>query len=282
MEEALYYEPCRDGTVICRLCPHACRIRDGQYGFCRVRHNRNGRLYTDTDHSITGAAYDPVEKKPFRQWQPGRTIFSIGNFGCSFHCDFCQNHEIVHNPHTVRTPILDEKLLRLAGANGSVGIAFTYNEPIVGYEMMYRLAQKSRAAGLLTAVISNGFICTKPLKALIPYIDAWNIDLKMADDVTYRRICGGTMEDVLRTIRICHEMCHVEVTTLLIEGLNTGCGQVDRIARAVADISPDIPLHLTRYFPAFRRTTPATPLQTIYEAQETAMKHLKYVYLGNV
>lgn len=282
-EKALFQEALPHGAVRCLLCPRGCVIPEGKTGFCRVRLNKGGVLQALTAHTITAAAYDPTEKKPFARFYPGRLIFSIGNFGCNFCCDYCQNHAIVYDPATVQGISSDEAILDAAAAHDSAGIAFTYNEPTIAYELVLRLSRKAKEKGLAVAVVSNGFINEAPLKELLPYTDAWNIDLKMGRDDRYRTICGGTMEDVLRSIRLVYEGGkHVEVTCLLIPTLNTDDDSLTAMAKSIASVSPDIPVHLSRYFPAFRRTTPPTPLSAMARGEAIFRKYVHKVHLGNM
>ncbi|ACX51390.1 Radical SAM domain protein [Ammonifex degensii KC4] len=282
MREALFYEK-RDGKVVCRLCPHECVIKEGKTGLCRVRQSREGKLYTLNYGACSSCAVDPIEKKPLYHFYPGHTILSLGTWGCNFHCLFCQNWEISQgNPPTINlepTQVLD--MLRTQGSR-CIGVAYTYSEPIVWYEFVLDTAKLVKEAGYKNVLVTNGFINEEPLYKLLPYVDAMNIDLKSFRDEFYRRLCRGRLEPVKRTIEQVYRRCHLEVTTLLVTGENTGEEEIEALASWLAGISPDIPLHLSRYFPNFEFTAPPTPLEDLYRARDIARRHLRYVYLGNV
>ncbi|HHY91408.1 MAG TPA: AmmeMemoRadiSam system radical SAM enzyme [Clostridiales bacterium] len=282
MKGALFYQPFKNQQVQCCLCPHGCRISDGEFGQCGVRKNEKGKLYSLNYGVITAYHLDPIEKKPLYHFYPGSRIFSIGSAGCNLKCRFCQNWEIAHGqPSGIR--MTAEEIVAIAKTQTqNIGIAYTYNEPSIWYEFVYETAVLAHQEGLKNVLVTNGFIQKEPLKQLLPYIDAMNIDLKAFQDSFYREICGGRMEPVKETIRIAAEQCHVEITTLLIGDLNGSAEEVERLSRWIAEIRPNIPLHLTRYFPAYQMTAPPTPAHVLTAAQKEAKKHLQYVYIGNV
>ncbi|MEW5762954.1 MAG: AmmeMemoRadiSam system radical SAM enzyme [Bacillota bacterium] len=285
MREALFFTPRDDRKVACLLCPQRCVIAPGKTGVCRQRRNVDGTLYTLNYAAVSSAALDPVEKKPLYHFYPGHTIFSVGTVGCNLHCRFCQNWEIAHGdaPTTVITP---EELVRLAreeAARGPcVGIAYTYNEPLIWYEYVHDAAVLARRAGLKNVLVTNGFVEEEPFAKLLPYIDAMNIDVKSFTDDYYRKICGGRLEPVLRTVERAVKYCHVELTTLVVTGLNDGPEEIGRLVDWIAGLDPAIPLHFSRYFPRYRMETPATPIATLRQARAIAQKKLHHVYLGNV
>lgn len=269
-----------DGSVTCTLCPHFCHLKESELGKCRTRYNISGKLIVNNYGKVVSYAYDPIEKKPLNRFYPGRTIFSIGTSGCNFDCDFCQNHDLVHFEGS--SPVIsDETILEMAQEQDSIGIAFTYNEPTVWYEYVYDLARKSHALGLKNVLVTNGFINPAPLDKLLPYIDAMNIDLKAFSESFYDALCKGHLKPVLKTIELAAKCTHVEITTLLIDGLNTGDEELHALCGAIAAIDPEIPIHLSRYFPAYRMNIPKTRLETMVRAKRIAEKHLKYVYIGN-
>ena len=283
--EALYYVKMEDDSVICQLCPHYCHIQVSATGRCHARKNTGGVLYTLNYGKVLAYAYDPIEKKPLKNFMPGSMIFSIGTFGCNFDCDFCQNHDLVKAIRSSQSDddFMDEAwVLSMAEREGSIGVAYTYNEPTVWYEYIYHMSQHTRARGLKNVLVTNGFINEAPLKALLPYIDAMNIDLKSSNESFYEHYCGGMLEPVLSTIALAAQHTHVEVTTLVIDTLNSAPSEIEAIAKAISEIDPNIPLHLSRYFPNYRMTLPPTEAMTLKKAFEAAKRHLTYVYVGNI
>lgn len=281
MREAMYYRKLDKGDISCQLCPHYCRISRGEVGKCRVRQNIDGKLYSLNYGKISSYGYDRVEKKPLNHFHPGEIIFSIGSFGCNLSCKFCQNWQIAQRkPESIE--ISRGNILKLAKAQNSIGIAYTYNEPSIWYEYVIDMANLVRKEGLVNVLVTNGFINPKPLERLLPYVDAMNIDLKSMSDKFYRDICNGRKDPVLDTIKNSVESTHVEVTTLLIEGRNTSKEEIEWIAKTIASIDKDIPLHLSRYFPAYNMKTPATSVDTMFRAKDIADRYLNYVYLGNI
>lgn len=279
--EAMYYEKRDDKIVKCKLCPHVCVIRDGDMGVCRVRENSGGTLISLNYGKIASFAYDPIEKKPLYHFYPGSKILSIGTYGCNLKCDFCQNWEISQKK-SMTMELEDEDILLMAKSRGSIGIAYTYNEPSISYEYVLHLCKLVKSRGLKNVLVTNGYINEEPLKELLPYVDAMNIDLKSIEDGFYRRICKGKLEPVMNTIKMAAKQVHVEITNLIIDGLNSSEDQIDRLAKWISKIDDNIPLHLTKYFPAYRMNLPPTSYDTLMRAKKTAEKHLKYVYVGNV
>ncbi|MGV8980858.1 AmmeMemoRadiSam system radical SAM enzyme [Clostridium sp.] len=282
-KQALFYEN-RGDKVSCKLCPHNCLIAAGEHGKCNVRVNRGGILYTINYGEITSMAQDPIEKKPLYHFKPGGNILSVGSFGCNFSCGFCQNHSISQGRANSEY-IPPEKLVELCKSiEGNIGIAFTYNEPSIWYEYVYNTSKllKESLKEVSTVLVTNGYIKEEPLRKLIPYVDAMNIDLKAYNNKYYRDICGGSVKPVMDTIRVASKECHVEVTTLLVNGENDSALEIGEIASFIASINKDIPLHLSRYFPNYKMKNPATELEVMYEDTEIAKKHLNYVYMGNV
>ncbi len=277
---AMYWRLEENGSVLCELCPHYCKIKSGQRGLCKVRYNAEGVLYSANYGKIVSYAYDPIEKKPLNYFCPGTTIFSIGTFGCNLTCKFCQNHELVAFDGPVAAAN-DDQVLELASQNGSIGIAFTYNEPTVWYEYVLDMSKKAHVLGLKTVLVTNGYINESPLLELLPYIDAMNIDLKSMTDGFYKAICGGTLSPVLKTIETCAKQTHVEVTNLLIDGLNANHDELEAMCSWLASIDPNIPLHISRYFPAYLLDVPKTRLETLEIARNIAEKYLKNVSIGN-
>ena len=272
--------------VVCDICPHACVLDDGQTGFCRARSNRGGKIVDDNYGWITAMALDPVEKKPLRHFYPGSRILSVGSYGCNMRCPYCQNHGIsmADASLTGAEYVAPEELVEKAQSfipRGNIGIAFTYNEPLIGYEYVSDCAMMAKSHGLKTVLVTNGYVNEAPLKKLLSYIDAMNIDLKSFNDAYYQTLMGD-LETVKRTIELSASRCHIEVTTLIVPHVNDTTDEMDRLATWLASIGGDIPLHISRFFPRHKMTdTAATPLNTIFSLADIARKHLSYVYEGN-
>ena len=272
-----------NANVRCDLCPHSCLLADGETGFCRVRRNEGGIMTSLVYGRASSIALDPVEKKPLYHWRPGTDILSIGTVGCSMACPFCQNWEIATWEKGVRLQDLGiPDVLRLVRTNNTRAVAFTYNEPLVWYEFISDCAAVLRNEGIAVVLVSNGMIREEPLLALLPFLSAANIDVKAFDSVTYRGL-GGDLDCVKRTVeRMFEANVHVEITTLVVPGINDAPDDFAREVEWIASVSPDIPLHLSRYFPRHRWKRPATS-ETLLDAMAiTAGRLLRYVYLGNV
>lgn len=273
-------------SVTCSLCFHHCVLRDGQTGLCRARGNRGGAVVPLNYGKVTSLALDPMEKKPLRRFYPGSRILSVGSFGCNLRCPFCQNHQIsMHGTEELSTVnVSPEALVQKAEAlkpQGNIGLAYTYNEPLVGYEYVLDCAALARQRGMVNVLVTNGTIEEEPWRALLPLIDAVNIDLKGFTPAWYRRL-GGDLETVKASIVLAARICHVEVTTLLIPGENDGAEEIRALARWLAGVDPDIPLHLSRFFPCYHmRNKPPTPVERIYRLAEEAREELNFVYTGN-
>jgi len=281
MREAMYQQKEENHHVKCLLCPHHCSIGLGNVGRCRVRINVDGTLYTQNYGKVVSHAYDPIEKKPLYHFYPGSSIFSIGTFGCNLACDFCQNSELVYYNGQV-AEVSDEDILAAARRKNSIGIAYTYNESTIWYEYVLHVAKLAHEAGLENILVTNGYINQEPLRELLPYIDAMNIDLKSMEASFYKTICKGSLEPVLHTIEVSSQYTHVEVTTLVIEGENSKFSNIEAVAQKIASINKAIPLHLSRYHPAYKMKIPPTPIETLIQAVDISKKYLDYVYMGNV
>ena len=273
-------------SAICELCFHHCRLEEGQTGFCRARACRDGVMVPLNYGKLTSLALDPIEKKPLRHFHPGSLILSVGSFGCNLRCPFCQNHEIsmAGAPDIQTVEISPERLAEQATelrTRGNIGVAYTYNEPLVSYEYVRDCAELVREQGMVNVLVTNGTIEEGPWRALLPLIDAANIDLKGFTPAWYRRL-GGDSETVKRSIALAAERCHVEVTTLLIPGENDSAEEIRALAQWLAAVSQSIPLHLSRFFPQYKMTDrPPTPVEQVYRLAEAAREYLSYVYTGN-
>ena len=283
----------------CGLCFHTCALAEGQTGVCRARANRDGRIVPLNYGKVTSIALDPIEKKPLRRFHPGSMILSVGSFGCNLRCPFCQNHEISmagEEDFTVDQAdsysggrrfmaVSPEQLAEEAAAlqaRGNIGVAYTYNEPLIDYEYVRDCAALIHERGMKNVLVSNGTIAEAPWRELLPLIDAANIDLKGFTPEWYQSL-GGDLETVRRTIVLAAESgCHVEVTTLLIPGGNDGAAEIRALAAWLAGVDRTIPLHLSRFFPRYRVTNlPPTPVETVYRLADEARSFLDFVYTGN-
>lgn len=282
MREAMFYEKKENDMIQCHLCPHECTIAPERVGRCNIRKNDNGTLVSLAYGEISSYALDPIEKKPLSRYMQGSYIFSVGFYGCNFSCKFCQNYHIaLERPKTFF--VSPEQLVQKAkDIANNIGIAYTYNEPLINYEYVYACAKKAHQENLINVVVTNGFINPKPLEKLLPYIDAFNIDLKAYNNEFYKNICSGELNPVMKTIQLAVKKSHVEVTLLLIEGLNDDLEELEEMFRWLGSLDKNLPLHISRYFPQYKMTRPKTRVAKLIEVQKIARKYLQYVYLGNV
>ena len=275
--------------VICGTCPRHCTLAEGAFGFCRARKAEGGRVVAANYGKITSLALDPIEKKPIAFFHSGEKVLSVGSFGCNLKCPFCQNDSISQCgedgvPCQVATPVeLADLALRVRRERGNLGLAYTYNEPLVGWEFVRDCAREVHARGMLNVLVSNGCAEAAVVDELAPLIDAANIDLKGPSQEYYDWV-GGEFAAVCRTIRTLHAAgCHVEVTTLVVPGRNDTEGDIDAIAAFVASVSPDIPLHVTRFFPRYQMSAAwPTPAGVVRHLAEVAGRRLKHVLAGNL
>ena len=273
-------------AAACPVCPHHCRLMDGQYGRCGARKNENGKIICDNYGKVTALALDPIEKKPLRHFFPGSMILSVGSYGCNLSCPFCQNHEIsmARSENTGWRMMRPEEIADLAEdcrGRGNIGVAFTYNEPLAGYEFVRDTARLVHERGMKNVLVTNGTAKLPVLEELLPYIDAMNIDLKGFTEEYYRKL-GGSLETVKEFIRRAAKECHVELTTLIVPGENDSAEEMEREAEWIASVDSEIVLHVTRFFPRYRMTDrKATDVEEVYRLRDAAGKYLKYVYTGN-
>ncbi|HDP88492.1 MAG TPA: AmmeMemoRadiSam system radical SAM enzyme [Thioalkalivibrio sp.] len=311
MHEARYYTTLEDGKVLCTLCPHDCHIPEGARGACAVRYNRGGHLYTLVYDRVVSRLVEPVEKKPLFHFHPGSTAYSIGTVGCNMRCAFCQNWEISqwakeHLPKHASgsapmplvcpalselegrvpgEPVTPEGIVESALAAGATSIAYTYTEPTIFYELAYDTAVLARQQGLKNIFVTNGFISEQPLRDLAEVLDAANVDLKFFSDESYRHISRARLEPILDAIRLYHELgVWVEVTTLVIPGVNDSEQELKDIAEFVHSVGEDVPWHVSKFYPAWKMMdTAVTPVETLRRAVEIGQEAgLRYVYEGNV
>lgn len=283
MKEAQFYKTLDSTTLQCFLCPHLCRIKEGLCGFCGVRTNKGGKLYTVNYGRVSSIALDPIEKKPLYHYHPRELILSAGTVGCNLACLFCQNWNISKQVEAPTEAFTSQELINKAKELGSFGIAYTYNEPFIWYEFVYETAELAKREGLENVLVTNGYVLPSPLKELLPFIDAMNIDLKSIRDEFYKKVCSGTVAPVLETIKASVKSCHVELTNLIIPTLNDSEKDlIDLVDWVYENVGDSVPLHFSRYFPCYKMTLPPTPIETLKKAEEIAKKKLKYVHLGNV
>lgn len=274
----------------CSVCMHHCRLSPGQTGLCRARKNVDGIIKCDNYGQITSLALDPIEKKPLKNFRPGSQILSVGSYGCNLRCPFCQNHEISMTgcAETDAMYISPRQLADMAlewkerGKAGNIGIAYTYNEPLTGWEYVRDTARLVRENGMVNVLVTNGTASLEILEELLPYMDAMNIDLK-GFRAEYYRMLGGDLETVKTFITRAVKGCHIELTTLIVPGENDSPEEMAEEARWIARLNPEIPLHITRFFPQYHMTDrEPTDIKQIYLLADTAKRYLANVYVGNV
>lgn len=272
--------------IECQICPHYCKIEDGHLGLCKARRNKEGEIVSDNYGKLTAMALDPIEKKPLYHFHPGSKILSIGSYGCNLNCSFCQNCDIsmVGSDGVESAQISCEELIKKAliyRDRGNIGLAYTYNEPLIGYEFVRDMATLAKKQGLKNVVVTNGYINEEPLRELLPHIDAFNIDLKGFTEEFYHKL-RGDLATVKRTIELSAKQCHVEVTTLIIPGENDREEEMQELSGWLASVNKDIPLHISRFFPRHKMMDrEATQVKQVYRLAEIARKNLTYVHEGN-
>lgn len=276
--------------AVCHTCMHHCSLETGQRGLCRARKNEQGKIVCENYGRVTSLALDMIEKKPLKLFHPGSRILSVGSYGCNLRCAFCQNHEIsMADAEAAETVYISPKALvdkALACKDaGNIGIAFTYNEPLVGWEYIRDTGTLLKKTGMKNVLVTNGTASPEILEEILPLIDAMNIDLKGFRESYYREL-GGDLETVKEFILHAAAGCHVELTTLIVPGKNDEISEMEKEAEWIASVGTivgkEIPLHVTRFFPRYHMTDrEATPVENVYSLAETARKYLKYVFAGN-
>jgi len=272
--------------TLCTLCPRRCELDRDQRGFCRARINRGGRIVSENYGRLTAIALDPIEKKPLYHFYPGNKILSVGSYGCNLRCPFCQNHDIAQVGEDavpwrfVSPDELVGKAVELIPA-GNIGIAYTYNEPLISAEYVLDCAKAARRYHLKNVLVTNGTASEATLETLLPWIDAMNIDLKGFSQEFYDKV-GGDFETVRQTIRKARGRTHIELTKLVVPGMNDTEEDTEAMAKWIAALDPGIPLHVSRFFPRYRMSDLApTPIATVRRMADVAKKYLKNVYVGN-
>ena len=284
--------------AVCDVCFRQCRIEEGASGFCGARTCRDGIVTAANYGRITSLALDPIEKKPLARFYPGSLILSAGSFGCNLRCPFCQNSEITWGSEASRyaahaETVMPKELAELAArfrSRGNIGLAFTYNEPLVGYEFVRDTAALVHAEGIKTVLVTNGTASLSVLEELLPHIDAMNVDLKGFTGRYYRHVLGGDLSMVKAFIERAVQCCHVELTTLIVPGENDTEEEMRQLSAWVAGlkdgsgnvIGPSVPLHVTRFFPAFHMTDrQPTAVRLVRRLAAVAAERLEHVYTGN-
>lgn len=272
--------------ITCQLCFHHCALAEEQTGFCGARRNIDGKIRSINYAELTAIALDPIEKKPLKRFFPGSQILSVGSYGCNLHCPFCQNSGIsqTFGPHPRTTKVLPEALIAEALAlkeRGNIGLAYTYNEPFISYEYVYDCSRLAHENGLKNVLVTAGTVEEAPLLELLPWIDAMNIDLKGFTQDFYKKVYGD-LESTKRTIRLSAPRTHVEITTLVIPGENDSEAEIREMTHWIASVDPEIPYHLTRFFPQFHMADrDPTDVAALFHLADVAHENLAYVYTGN-
>lgn len=289
-KEAMLYHQLDNKRVHCYLCAHQCKIADTKFGICGVRQNVDGKLYSQVYGEIIAAHVDPIEKKPLYHFLPGSTSYSIATIGCNFRCGFCQNWQIsqVNKRDTTSSEpgyVPPEKIVKEAKANSCRSISYTYTEPTIFFEFAYDTAVLAKKEGLYNVFVTNGFMSKEAVETLKGYLDAANVDLKFFNEESYKKNCSARLQPVLESIKLMRKLnIWVEVTTLVVPGLNDSDQELKNIAEFIASVGKEIPWHISRFHPDYELTsTPPTPMTTLKKAYDIGKNAgLYYVYMGNV
>ena len=282
----------------CKVCFRHCRLDEGRIGFCGARKCYNSKVIPDNYGKVTAIALDPIEKKPLKRFFPGKFILSLGSYGCNLRCPFCQNYEISWSEASkkykeIAESLTPEQIRDIAvkyKEKGNIGAAFTYNEPLIGFEFVRDTAKLIHKEGMLNVLVTNGTAELWVLEELLPYIDAMNIDLKGFSERYYSKTLGGDLYTVRSFIEKAVQHCHIELTTLIVPGENDSKEEMLKLSEWISNlkdisgkrIGQEVPLHISRFFPRFNMTDrAATDVRLIYELADTAREKLKYVYTGN-
>jgi pyruvate formate lyase activating enzyme len=271
-------------SVQCILCPNLCVLSEGNFGLCKTRKRIGNKIENPFSGIISSSGIDPIEKKPLYHYKPGSKIFSIGFFGCTLHCQFCQNYSISQTmPERLPERTSPDDIVSYLLKNGLPSIALTYSEPTLHFEWILETVKLCRREKINTVLVTNGYLNQEPAKMLLEYVDAANIDLKSADDAFYKKICGGKINPVKEFIKIAYsKKVHIEITTLVITDTNDGILECNQIAEFIAGISDCIPFHISRYHPDYIFNKSMTPVGTMNNWLNEAKTKLNFVYGGNI
>ena len=289
VKEAMLYQKLSGQKVHCQLCNHHCQVGEGQRGICGVRENRGGTLYSLVYRQLISRNVDPIEKKPMFHFAPGSRSFSIATVGCNFHCDFCQNYEISQMPRDQKRilgeDVSPEEIVVLAKRAGCKTIAYTYTEPTIYFEYAHEIARQATREGLKNIFVSNGYMTEEALRTIHPHLHGANVDLKAFTDEFYQKRCGAKLEGVLHSLRVMKELgVWVEVTTLIIPGLNDGAAELRSLAEFLVSLGPETPWHISRFHPMYKMLDRSpTSVRILEQARKIGVEAgLRYVYTGNV
>jgi len=274
-----------NGAVRCKLCPHSCLIPNEGKGLCGVRKNYSNTLYTLVYGRPAALNIDPIEKKPLYHFLPGARALSLGTVGCNLFCQWCQNWEIARAQPTDQIIFFQpEDIISLAKDHNCQIIAYTYTEPTIFFEYMIDIAKLARRAKIKNVIVSNGYISNEPLKKLLRHLDGANIDLKFISDEKYKKWCGAKLEPILENLKLLSKKCWLEITNLLIPGLNDSDDEIKELTNwIIQNLGNDIPIHFTAYYPAYKFNVPPTPPETVKKARKLALSlNALFVYSGNI
>jgi len=287
MKKAEFYNKLDNKKVQCLLCPHQCIIQENSRGICKVRKNFDGELFSENYGKVCSMAFDPIEKKPLYHYFPGKIIFSVGNIGCNLNCQFCQNWQISQSSiddYQHLQNISSKEIIAQAKRKNNIGIAYTYNEPIVWFEFMLEIAKQAQEKELKNVMVTNCFINPDPLEKLLPHIDAFSVDLKAFTNDFYKKYTFSEIEAVKKSIKTIHKKNkHLEITNLVVTDLNDKKETFEEMVKWISgETGRDTVLHISRYYPTYKLQKPPTNVETLIEFHEIAKQYLDYVYLGNV
>ena len=278
----------KNGNVRCSLCSYRCVIKDGKRGICKVRENKEGKLYTLNYGLASSAVPDPIEKKPFYHFHPGTSVFSLGTVSCNFRCLHCQNYSIsqasIDESMGFLSEYSPERVIELTKHYNCQGIAWTYNEPTIWFEYSYDTSKLAKVEGMYTVYVTNGYMTGEALDKIDPYLDAMNIDVKAFTEKFYKEISGAKLGPVLDTVeRAVKKGIHVELTYLVIPTKNDSTEEIGDFVDWVAGVDVNIPVHFSRFHPDYKLTdVEATPIESLENARKIGLEKLNYAYTGNV
>lgn len=280
MQKAKWYQQ-KENVCVCECCPHKCTLSPQQVGLCGTYIHTNNQLWNQRFYNFSSICMDPIEKKPLYHFYPGKNILSLGGYGCNLTCFYCQNHSISQN-RSLGEPLSSQLIVQEAFKYNAIGVALTYNEPLINMETALDLFSVCHENGLQTVLVTNGYALEKPLQELAPLVDAVNLDIKFSNHADYQKYTGGMLDPIMRALQIFHTHCFTEVTYLVIPGLNDSVSAIDELCSLISSIDASIPVHFSAYFPHWKSTIPETPPAFIQKICHQASKTLSFVYGGNI